>query len=200
MERVLHYEGGIRSFVEHINQNKEPLHPGVIYLAGGKGDSFAEIALQYNDRLRRGALLLCQQHQHHRGRMHEVGFKTALTRVLNDYARRQGLLKEADKNLSGEDVREGMTAVISVKLREPQFEGQTKTKLGNAEIRSLVEGLMSDKFAAFLEENPATARIIIDKALTASRAREAARKARELTAYTYIYYGMSLPRQAGRLL
>ena len=134
------------------------------------------------------------------GGMHEVGFKTALTRVLNDYARRQGLLKEADKNLSGEDVREGMTAVISVKLREPQFEGQTKTKLGNAEIRSLVEGLMSDKFAAFLEENPATARIIIDKALTASRAREAARKARELTAPQDGARRHVAARQAGRLL
>ena len=193
VERVLHYEGGIRSFVEHINQNKEPLHPGVIYIAGGKGDSFAEIALQYNDRYDEVLYSFANNINTTEGGMHEVGFKTALTRVLNDYARRQGLLKEADKNLSGEDVREGMTAVISVKLREPQFEGQTKTKLGNAEIRSLVEGLMSDKFAAFLEENPATARIIIDKALTASRAREAARKARELTRRTTALDGMSLP-------
>ena len=193
VERVLHYEGGIRSFVEHINQNKEPLHPGVIYIAGGKGDSFAEIALQYNDRYDEVLYSFANNINTTEGGMHEVGFKTALTRVLNDYARRQGLLKEADKNLSGEDVREGMTAVISVKLREPQFEGQTKTKLGNAEIRSLVEGLMSDKFAAFLEENPATARIIIDKALTASRAREAARKARELTRRKTVLDGMSLP-------
>ena len=193
VERVLHYEGGIRSFVEHINQNKEPLHPGVIYIAGGKGDSFAEIALQYNDRYDEVLYSFANNINTTEGGMHEVGFKTALTRVLNDYARRQGLLKEADKNLSGEDVREGMTAVISVKLREPQFEGQTKTKLGNAEIRSLVEGLMSDKFAAFLEENPATARIIIDKALTASRAREAARKARELTRRKTALDGMSLP-------
>ena len=190
VERVLHYEGGIRSFVEHINQNKEPLHPGVIYIAGGKGDSFAEIALQYNDRYDEVLYSFANNINTTEGGMHEVGFKTALTRVLNDYARRQGLLKEADKNLSGEDVREGMTAV---KLREPQFEGQTKTKLGNAEIRSLVEGLMSDKFAAFLEENPATARIIIDKALTASRAREAARKARELTRRKTVLDGMSLP-------
>ncbi len=193
VERVLHYEGGIRSFVEHINQNKETLHPGVIYVAGGKGDCFAEIAMQYNDRYDEILYSFANNINTTEGGMHEIGFKTALTRVLNDYARRQGLLKDADKNLAGEDVREGMTAVISVKLRDPQFEGQTKTKLGNAEIRSLVEGLIGDKFAAFLEENPATARIIIDKALTASRARDAARKARELTRRKTVLDGMSLP-------
>ncbi len=192
-ERVLHYEGGIRSFVEHINKNREPLHPSVIYLAGGRGDSFAEIALQYNDRYDEGLYSFANNIKTTEGGMHELGFKNALTRILNDYARRQNLLKENDKNLSGEDVREGMTAVISVKLREPQFEGQTKTKLGNADIRSLVESLMNEKLTAFFEENPATARIIIDKALTASRAREAARKARELTRRKTALDGLSLP-------
>ncbi|MBQ3076855.1 MAG: DNA gyrase subunit B, partial [Clostridia bacterium] len=193
VERVLHYEGGIRSFVEHINQNKEPLHPAVIYVAGGRGDSFAEIALQYNDRYDEILYSFANNINTTEGGMHELGFKSGLTRVVNEYARRNGLLKESDKNLAGEDVREGMTAVISVKIREPQFEGQTKTKLGNAEMRSLVENLVTDKLAAFLEENPATARIIIDKAVTAARARDAARKARELTRRKTALDGLSLP-------
>ncbi len=180
-ERVLHYEGGIRSFVEHINKNREPLHPSVIYLAGGRGDSFAEIALQYNDRYDEGLYSFANNIKTTEGGMHELGFKNALTRILNDYARRQNLLKENDKNLSGEDVREGMTAVISVKLREPQFEGQTKTKLGNAYIKGMVDSAVSEGLSVYMEEHPSESKLIIDKCLQASRAREAARKARDLS-------------------
>ncbi|NLT58647.1 MAG: DNA topoisomerase (ATP-hydrolyzing) subunit B [Clostridiales bacterium] len=193
IERVLHYEGGIRSFVEHINKNREPLHPSVIYLSGRRDESVVEIALQYNDRYDEILYSFANNINTTEGGMHEIGFKTALTRVVNDYARKNNLLKEADKNLAGEDVREGMVAIISVKLREPQFEGQTKTKLGNADIRSLVEGVIGEKLMAFLEENPATARTIIDKALMASRARDAARKARELTRRKTALDGLALP-------
>ena len=172
------YEGGIREFVTYINRNKTPLHEEVIYLSGAKGDSTAEIAMQYNDGYNETLVSFANDIHTPEGGMHETGFKAALTRVLNAYGLKYGLIKEGDK-VSGEDVREGITAVISVKLTEAQFEGQTKAKLGNAYIRTLVDGLVSDQLSVYLEEHPVVARTILDKALTANRAREAARKARE---------------------
>ena len=172
------YEGGIREFVTGLNRNKTPLHEEVIYLAGAKGDSTAEVALQYNDSYNETLVSFANDIHTPEGGMHETGFKTALTRVLNAYGMKYGMIKEGDK-VSGEDVREGITAVISVKLTEAQFEGQTKAKLGNASIRTLVDNVVSDQLAVYLEEHPVVARTILDKALTANRAREAARKARE---------------------
>ena len=177
-EDTMCYEGGIREFVTWINRNKTPLHEEVIYMAGAKGDSTAEIAMQYNDSYAETMVSFANDIHTPEGGMHETGFKAALTRVLNAYGIKYGMIKEGDK-VSGEDVREGITAVISVKLTEAQFEGQTKAKLGNAYIRTLVDGLVSDQLAVYLEEHPVVARTILDKALTANRAREAARKARE---------------------
>ena len=179
VENVMLYEGGIRSFVEHLNNGKTPIHPDVIYMTGTKNDAIAEVALQYNDGYSELILSFANNINTGEGGTHETGFKSALTKVFNDYARKYGYLKESDKNLSGEDVREGLTAVISVKLLEAQFEGQTKTKLGNSEIRSLVDGMVSERLEAYFEENPQIAKTITEKALTAARAREAARKARE---------------------
>ena len=172
------YAGGIREFVSFINQNKTPLHNEVIYMKGERSDSEAEIALQYNDSYNEVIVSFANNIHTPEGGMHETGFRTALTRVLNAYGTKAGILKNDDK-LSGEDCREGMTAIISVKLTEPQFEGQTKAKLGNSEMRTLVDSVVSDKLEQFLEENPAVGKAILDKAMTASRAREAARKARE---------------------
>ena len=172
------YEGGIREFVTWLNRNKTPLHEEVIYLAGAKGDSTAEVALQYNDSYNETLVSFANDIHTPEGGMHETGFKTALTRVLNAYGMKYGMIKEGDK-VSGEDVREGITAVISVKLTEAQCEGQTKAKLGNASIRTLVDNVVSDQLSVYLEEHPVVARTILDKALTANRAREAARKARE---------------------
>lgn len=172
------YAGGIREFVSFINQNKTPLHSEVIYMKGERSDSEAEIALQYNDSYNEVIVSFANNIHTPEGGMHETGFRTALTRVLNAYGTKAGILKN-DEKLSGEDCREGMTAIISVKLTEPQFEGQTKAKLGNSEMRTLVDNVVSDKLEQFLEENPAVGKAILDKAMTASRAREAARKARE---------------------
>ena len=172
------YAGGIREFVSYINQNKTPLHGEVIYMKGERSDSEAEIALQYNDSYNEVIVSFANNIHTPEGGMHETGFRAALTRVLNAYGTKVGILKNDDK-LSGEDCREGMTAIISVKLTEPQFEGQTKAKLGNSEMRTLVDSVVSDKLEQFLEENPAVGKAILDKAMTASRAREAARKARE---------------------
>ncbi len=172
------YAGGIREFVSFINQNKTPLHNEVIYMKGERSDSEAEIALQYNDSYNEIIVSFANNIHTPEGGMHETGFRTALTRVLNAYGTKVGILKNDDK-LSGEDCREGMTAIISVKLTEPQFEGQTKAKLGNSEMRTLVDSVVSDKLEQFLEENPAVGKAILEKAMTASRAREAARKARE---------------------
>ncbi|MCF0138128.1 MAG: DNA topoisomerase (ATP-hydrolyzing) subunit B [Oscillospiraceae bacterium] len=172
------FKGGIREFVSYINQNKTPLHSEVIYMKGVREDSEAEIALQYNDSYNEVIVSFANNIHTPEGGMHETGFRTALTRVLNAYGSKTGILKNDDK-LSGEDCREGMTAIISVKLTEPQFEGQTKAKLGNSEMRTLVDSVVSDRLAQFLEENPAVGKTILDKAMTASRAREAARKARE---------------------
>lgn len=179
-----HYEGGVASFVEYLNRKKavEVIHPDVIYFSATAPDnnSTCEIAMQYTDSFNELILSFANNIHTVDGGTHEDSFKRALTRVMNDYARKYNILKEADKNLSGEDVREGLTCVISVKVKEAQFEGQTKGKLGNTEISGLVSNLMSDKLMTFLEENPAVARAIFDKAMAASRAREAARKARDL--------------------
>ena len=172
------YEGGIREFVSFINKAKTPLHENVIYMSGKKNDSIAEIALQYIDSYNENILSFANNIHTPEGGMHETGFKAALTRVLNSYGAKIGMLKNDDK-VSGEDCREGLACVISVKLTDAQFEGQTKAKLGNSEIRTLVDSVVSDKLEQFLEENPAVGKTIIEKALTASKAREAARKARE---------------------
>ena len=177
-EESMCYAGGIREFVSYLNRTKEPLHPDVIYVSGSREDSEAEIALQWNDSYNEAIVSFANNIHTPGGGMHETGFKTALTRVINAYGRKVGLLKEGE-SLSGEDCREGMTAVISVKLTNPQFEGQTKDKLGNSEMRTLVDGILQEKLTDFLEENPQVGRSVMDKALTASRAREAARKARE---------------------
>ena len=180
-EKSLYYEGGIKSFVEYINRTKEPVHPEVIYIEKIKENMEVEIAMQYNTDYNEVIVSFANNIHTTEGGYHETGFKSALTKVMNDYARKHNIIKEADSNLSGEDVREGLTAVISVKITEAQFEGQTKTKLGNIEVRPLVESAMNEALTAFLEENPSIARSIIEKSITASRAREAARKARELT-------------------
>ena len=172
------YEGGIREFVTFLNKSKDALHSGIIYMSGTRGDSYAEVALQYNDGYQENILSFANNVHTPEGGMHETGFKAALTRVLNAYGLKVGLIKEGDK-VSGEDCREGLTAVISVKLTDAQFEGQTKAKLGNASMRTLVDAIVSDKLMQFLGENPVVARTILDKAMMANRAREAARKARE---------------------
>ena len=192
-EEVFHYEGGIREFVVHQNKNKEPLHQSIVYFEVQKKGMEVEVAMQYTDRYNELLLSYANNINTTEGGTHMVGFKTALTRVMNDYARKNKFLKENDDSLSGEDVREGLTAIISVKLTEPQFEGQTKTKLGNSEMRGFVETSTSENLTAFLEENPAQARIILDKCLRAARAREAARKARELTRRKGVLDGTSLP-------
>lgn len=179
--KELHYEGGISSFVEYLNKNKDVVHDNVIYIEGKKGTNIAEIALQYNTGYNETVFSYANNIATSEGGTHLTGFRAAITKVLNDYARKLGFLKENDKNLMGEDVREGITAIISVKLLDPQFEGQTKTKLGNSEIRGFVENIVTEKLSIFMEENPNIAKMILEKSLTAARAREAARKARDLT-------------------
>ena len=186
LERDYCFEGGIRSFVSHYNKNKEVLHPEPIYFSArrmedGEETATVEIAMQYNDGYNEDIYTYANNINTHEGGAHLDGFKLALTRAINDYAKRANLFKEKDSSLSGEDIREGLTAVISVKLQEPQFEGQTKTKLGNADIRPLVSNTVYKGLSEFLDENPAIGRMIVDKCLMASRAREAARKARDLT-------------------
>ena len=176
-----HYEGGIKEFVSYLNRNKEVLHESPIYVEGEKDGIIAEIALQYNDGYNENLYSFANNIDTIEGGTHLAGFKSALTRAINDYAKRFGHIKENDKNLSGDDAREGLTAVISVKISEPQFEGHTKTKLGNSEARGVVDSIVAEGVSIFLEENPAVGKIIIDKALMAARARDAARKARELT-------------------
>lgn len=182
-ERVekYHYEGGIKEFVSYLNRNKEVLHESPIYVEGEKDGIIAEIALQYNDGYNENLYSFANNIDTIEGGTHLAGFKSALTRAINDYAKRFGHIKDSDKNLSGDDAREGLTAVVSVKISEPQFEGQTKTKLGNSEVRGVVDSIVAEGVSIFLEENPAVGKIIIDKALMAARARDAARKARELT-------------------
>lgn len=178
---TFHYEGGIKSYVEHLNQNKEPIHEEPIFIEGEKDGISIEIAMQYNSGYAENLLSFANNINTYEGGTHESGFKTALTRVVNDYARKNGMLKESDPNLSGDDVREGLTAIISIKHPDPQFEGQTKTKLGNSEVSTITNALFAEGFQRFLLENPNTARLIIDKSLMAARARIAAKNARELT-------------------
>ena len=195
-ETVLQYDGGIVSFVEHLQKKKsqKPLHDDVVYISGQNDAGSCEIALQYAQDSYYSVLLSFANNIHTgEGGTHEIGFKTAMTRVINDYARKNNLLKEKEENLSGDDVREGMTAIISVKLQEAQFEGQTKGKLGNTEIRGLVEGVLGEKLTTYFEENPSTARAIIEKSISAFRAREAARRAREMTRRKSALESASLP-------
>ncbi len=180
-EVSLQYNGGIREFVEYENRNKEAIHPDVIYVNAVRETCEAEVAMQYNDGYSENIISFANNINTTEGGTHETGYKAALTKVINDYAKKYGFLKDNDDNLKGEDVREGLTCIISVKVTEAQFEGQTKTKLGNGEIRSMVEKMVNEKLGEFFEENPSVAKIVVDKALTASRAREAAKRARENT-------------------
>ncbi|MBR2353245.1 MAG: DNA topoisomerase (ATP-hydrolyzing) subunit B [Clostridia bacterium] len=195
IENEYQFEGGIKNFVSYLNEQRhcELIHPDVIYMRGEKGSSVAEIAIQYNDTYNEVLMTFANNMHTIEGGTHETGFKSGLTKVLNDYARKAKILKDSDKNLSGEDVREGLCAIVSVKLEDAQFESQTKAKLGNSEIRTLVENTITVKLAEYFEENPASARAILDKALAASRAREAARKAREMTRRKGLLEGSSLP-------
>lgn len=176
-----HYEGGIKSYVEHLNANKEVLFPEPIYLEGQQQDINVEVSIQYTDSFHTNLMTFANNIHTYEGGTHEAGFKTALTRVINDYGRKQKLMRENDDNLSGEDVREGLTAVVSIKHPDPQFEGQTKTKLGNSEVRTVTDRLFSEHFAKFLMENPSVGRRIVEKGVLASKARQAAKRAREVT-------------------
>ncbi|KHD34487.1 DNA gyrase subunit B [Clostridium acetobutylicum] len=191
---IFHYEGGLKSFVSYLNRNKEVVFKEPIYVEGSIDSNYSvEIALQYNDGYNENIFSFANNIHTIEGGTHLAGFKTALTRVINDYAKKFGYLKENDKNLSGEDIREGLTAVVSVKLTEPQFEGQTKTKLGNTEVRGIVDSIISERVSTYLEENPQIGKLVIDKALVASRAREAAKKAREITRRKSVLESTSLP-------
>lgn len=187
------YEGGIRSFVKSLNKSKTPLFDEPIYFCGEENTSFAEVAIQYNDGYSENIYTFANNISTHEGGTHLEGFKLGITRVVNDYAKKFKLLKDTDPNLSGDDIREGMTAIISVKIMEPQFEGQTKTKLGNSEIRALISGIVGEGLAEFLEQNPPIAKKIIEKCIMATRAREAARKARDLTRRKSALESLSLP-------
>ena len=191
-KHTMHYEGGIKEFAAWLNRSKTPIHEGVIYMNGSKEDAVAEVAIQYNDSYNDTILSFANNIHTPEGGMHETGFKTALTRVLNAYGQKAGIIKGDDK-VSGEDVREGLTAVISVKLTDAQFEGQTKAKLGNAYIRTMMDNIVSTKLSEFLEENPAVAKIILEKAMTANRAREAARRARDSIRRKNALEGATLP-------
>jgi DNA gyrase subunit B len=188
-----HYEGGIRDFVSHVNRSKDPVHKGIVYFEGVNDQGNVEVAMQWNSSYQESVFTFANNINTTEGGSHLSGFKSALTRTLNDYARAKGLLKEKEDNLEGEDVREGLAAVLSVKLRDPQFEGQTKTKLGNPWVRGLVEQTVNQRLAEYFEENPSDAKRIIDKAISAARARQAARKARELTRRKSALESSSLP-------
>ena len=192
-EHVYHYEGGINSYVSYLNRKENILHPEPIYVEGLKDGSICEISMQYNDSYVENIYSYANNINTNEGGTHLTGFRSAITRVINDYARKYNILKDSDKNLEGGDVREGLTAIISVKLSEPQFEGQTKQKLGNSEIRQLVEGVLTEKLTAYLEENPQIAKAVIEKCLFAARARDAARKAREQARKKSVFDSASLP-------
>lgn len=193
VEKNFLYEGGIISFVKYLNKNKDPLHDEPIYIHTRKDDLEVELAIQYNSSYAENIFSFANNINTMEGGTHASGFKTALTKVINDYARKYKFLKDNDANLMGEDVREGITTVISIKIPDPQFEGQTKTKLGNPEVRGIVDSIVTEHFESYLEENPSSSKIIIDKALTAARAREAAKKARELTRRKNVLESTSLP-------
>lgn len=191
--KEFHYEGGIKSFVEYINRNKTPIQKDIMYFEGEKDDVIVELALQYTDGYSENIYTFANNINTIEGGTHLSGFRTALTRVINDYGRKQGFIKEKDDNLSGEDAREGLTGILSVKLFEPQFEGQTKSKLGNSEVRGIVESLVYDYLSIYLEENPRDGKIILEKAIASQRAREAARKARDLTRRKSLLENTTLP-------
>ncbi len=191
--KEFYYEGGIVSFVEYLNRNKTVLHEKPLYIYGEKDGASVELAMQYNDSYNENIFSFANYIATVEGGTHLSGFKSGLTRVINDYARKANILKPSDPNFTGEDTREGLTAILSVKLTEPQFEGQTKTKLGNSDMRSFVENIVVEKLSSFMEENPAAAKVVIEKTLNASRAREAARKARELTRRKSVLESASLP-------
>lgn len=193
VSKELHYQGGIVSFVEYLNKHKQALHKLPIYLAAQVDDSYVEVAIQYNNSYVENVYSYANNIATIEGGTHLTGFRAALTKVINDYARKYGQLKANDKNLQGEDVREGLGAIVSVKLPEPQFEGQTKTKLGNSEMRGMVESMVNEKLTAYLEENPNVAKTIIEKCLSASRARDAARKARDMTRRKNAFDSSTLP-------
>ena len=190
---TFHYEGGIREYVEYLNKSKEVLYPQVIYCEGKKGDVVVEVALQHNDSYNEGVYSFVNNMTTPEGGTHLAGFRSALTKTFNDYARKNKLLKDSEQNLTGDDIREGLVAIVSIKIPEPQFEGQTKQKLGNSEARGAVDSVVSEQLTYFLEQNPNVAKIICEKAVLAQRAREAARKARDLTRRKSALDGMSLP-------
>ena len=195
-ERVFHYEGGIREFVKYLNKSREVLFPEPIYIEGVRNDVSVEVAMQYNDSYSENIYAFANNIHTPEGGTHLMGFQSALTRVINDYGRnkaRPPILKDSDANLKGEDVRESLTAIVSVKMHEPQFEGQTKSKLGNSEVRPIVDSMVADGLSTYLEENPAVAKQILDRCLNAARAREAARKARDLTRRKTVLESASLP-------
>ncbi len=192
-EKTFHYEGGISEYVEYLNKNQNVLYPEIIYCEGQKGDVSVEVAMQHNDAYNENCYSFVNNITTPEGGTHYTGFKNALTKTFNDYARNMKLLKESEENLSGEDLREGLAAIISIKIPDPQFEGQTKQKLGNSEARGAVDAIVSEKLTYFLEQNPSVAKIIIEKAVLAQRARDAARKARDLTRRKTALEGMSLP-------
>lgn len=192
-EQIFHYDGGIKEFVKYLNKNKKPIHEKIIYFEKEKDGSIVEVAMQYTDAYSENIFSYANNINTHEGGTHLSGFRASLTRIFNEYSRKNGFLKEKDTNFIGEDIREGLTGVLSVKLTEPQFEGQTKTKLGNSEMRGIVESSVSEAIEAFLEENPAEAKIIVEKSLTAQRARDAAKKARELTRRKGVLESSALP-------
>ena len=192
-EKTFHYEGGIREFVSYLNRSKTPLYDDILYFEGEKNNVFVEVALQHNDSYTESVYSFVNNINTPEGGTHLVGFRNAITKTFNDYARNNKLLKDSEANLSGEDIREGMTAIISVKIEDPQFEGQTKQKLGNSEARGAVDSVVSEQLTYYLEQNPAVAKTICEKSILAQRAREAARKARELTRRKTALEGMSLP-------
>lgn len=193
MEDIFHYEGGIKEFVTYQNRSKEALYPEIIYCEGTRNNVYVEVAMQHNDSYQETTLGFVNNIITPEGGTHVTGFKNAITKVINDYARANKLLKENEENLSGEDIREGLTTIISVKIEDPQFEGQTKQKLGNSEARVAVDSIVSEQLTYFLEQNPSVAKTICDKSILSQRAREAARKARELTRRKTALEGMSLP-------
>lgn len=193
IERQFHYEGGIKEFVSYLNKSKTPLYENILYFEGKKNNVYVEVAMQHNDSYTESSYSFVNNINTPEGGTHLIGFRNALTKTFNDYARNNKLLKESEANLSGEDIREGLTAIISVKIEDPQFEGQTKQKLGNSEARGAVDSIVSEQLTYFLEQNPVIAKIICEKSILAQRARDAARKARELTRRKTALEGMSLP-------
>lgn len=193
VERTFHYEGGIKEFVTYLNKSKTPLYDNIMYFEGAKNNVYVEVAMQHNDSYTESAYSFVNNINTPEGGTHLIGFRNALTKTFNDYARNNKLLKENEPNLSGEDIREGLTAIVSVKIEDPQFEGQTKQKLGNSEARGAVDSIVSEQLTYFLEQNPTVAKVICEKSILAQRARDAARKARDLTRRKTALEGMSLP-------